>query len=63
VAVQLSVLKVAKDLVRSTLQTVNSELAGIAANAQQVSKNIKIMQKKTDENGNRHIRRYRKGLL
>ena len=51
-AVQISVLKVAKDLVRSTLQTVNSELADIAANALQLSKNIRIVQKKkTDENG------------
>jgi len=52
VAVQLSVLKVAKDLVHSTLQTVNSELTDIAANALQLSKNIKRVQKKeTDENG------------
>lgn len=51
-AVQLSVLKVAKDLVHSTLQTVNSELTDIAANALQLSKNIKRVQKKeTDENG------------
>ena len=37
---------------RSTLQTVNSELADVAANALQLSKNIKIVQKKKTD-GNR----------
>jgi hypothetical protein len=38
-------------MVRSTLQTVNSEFAYIAANALQLSKHIKTVQKETDENG------------
>ena len=51
---QLSMLKVAKQqmiVVCTTSETVKSTLANVAANEMQLSKNLNVMQKKTNENG------------
>ena len=47
-------LKVAKQqmiVVCTTSETVKSTLANVAANEMQLSKNLNVMQKKTNENG------------
>jgi hypothetical protein len=51
---KLSMLKVAKQqmiVVCTTSETVKSTLANVAANEMQLSKNLNVMQKKTNENG------------